>query len=122
MSSKKTNIDGNQATGTTTSKGVRFLLTACGNAIAGSYGLFVYSALFLSAYTFNREFRYMTDSDRQEVQSARKRLWDLKATPWSLLHKFIDIHGTVLHYVLHRPKTEVEGKTPLLIFIHGFPG
>jgi hypothetical protein len=99
-----------------------FLLNACGRAIAGSYGLFVYSALFLSAYTSNRKFRYMNENDRQELQLARKRLWDLQATPWSLLHKFIDIRGVILHYVLHEPKAEIQGSAPLVVFIHGFPG
>jgi hypothetical protein len=105
-----------------TSKAVGFLLNACGRALAGSYGLFIYSALFLTAYTANRKFRYMTDNDRHELQLARHQLWDLQTTPWSLLHKFIDIHGVVLHYVLYKPKADLKESTPLVIFIHGFPG
>jgi hypothetical protein len=121
-SSKKPGNGGSQTSGTRTSKGVVFLLNACGRALAGSYGLFVYSTFFLAAYTSNRMFRHMNDNDRRELQLARHRLWDLQAMPWSLLHKFIDVHGVVLHYVLHKPKTEVKGSTPLVIFIHGFPG
>jgi dipeptidyl aminopeptidase/acylaminoacyl peptidase len=125
MSSSKKAVlggDGDSTSVTRTSKAVGFLLKACGSAVAGSYGLFVYSVLLLTAYTSNRKFSYMSANDRRAVQLARRRLWDLQGTPWSLLHKFIEIHGVTLHYVLHTPEEEVKGSSPLVIFIHGFPG
>jgi hypothetical protein len=121
-STKKLSSGGPPVSGTRMSKGVGFLLNACGMAVVSSYGMLVYSALFLSAYTSNSRFRRMDGKDRHELQLARKRLWNLQSTPSALEHKFIDIHGVILHYVLHKPTTEVKGKTPLVIFIHGFPG
>jgi hypothetical protein len=107
---------------TKNSKGMGFLLNACGWFFATCYGLVVYNALILRAYTGSRKFRYMNENDHHAVQLARKRLWNLQILPWSLTHKFINVRGVILHYVLHKPKNENKGSTPLVIFMHGFPG